>query len=235
MPMPLIATDLDGTLLMSGTSEPHPDAVAAIHRAIAAGIPIVFATGRPPVDVAPIADLVGHRWFAVCNDGTALVDLHREEVFETHAFGTQQKFDIVRRLREQFSDVRFLVDRVAKGPIEHHRWGLVIESGFPAPWAEALAGATTVADIEEVLDDPNVVKICAYRPASGVTAEAFAAMATVWGIWPTPVRIHSEETFMDMCPHGISKATGVAAIADAQASQRIMFLPLVIYTTMPSC
>ncbi len=214
MPKPLIATDLDGTLLMSGTSEPHPDAVAAVHRAVAAGIPVVFATGRAPQDVAPIAELVGHHWWAVCCDGTALVDLASMQVEKTHPMAPGVLFEVVERLRNEFPEVKFLVDRVSVGEIKTGQYGILFEAGFKAPWAWALNGATEVQDIVDHLNDPDIVKIAAYLPIDGETETGFLQVKETVADLVTAVRIHSSETFVDMNLLGISKATGVAEIAE---------------------
>lgn len=224
MPTPLIATDLDGTLLMSGTHEPHPDAVKAVHQALAAGIQVAFATGRNPAEVLPIADLVGHRWFAVCCDGTAIADLRTEEVVKTHPLTAETKRYVVDRLRSKFPDVRFLTDSVQLGKIRAGRAGLMVERGFEAPWAWALDGARAVSDIDEVLEDPDVIKLCAYLPRDGVKPKAFNAVHAVVEDLVTATRIHSTQTFVDMNMHGISKASGIAELAQIEGvSQEHVF------------
>ncbi len=213
--MPLIATDLDGTLLMTGSHEPHPDAVLAIHQALAAGIPVVLATGRAPLDVVPIADIIGHRWFAVCCDGTAIVDLSSPSVVSTHPLDLATKNEVVNRLRTAFPDVAFLVDRVTVGPVVQGQYGLVFEEGFEAPWAWALEGARQVASIDEVLSDPTIVKMCAFLNRDGQDGNHFSSIVELVDDLVTTVRINSEKTFVDMCHKGISKATGVSEIAES--------------------
>jgi Cof subfamily protein (haloacid dehalogenase superfamily) len=213
MPMPLIATDLDGTLLTTGSQAPHPDAIAAVHQAIAAGIPVVFATGRAPVDVLPIAEMVGHRWFAVCNDGAAIVDLRTESVIKTHPMPQVAKSAVIQRLKLKHPDVKFLIDRVRVGAIPNNRAGLVVEEGFEAPWAWALDGAEFVTNIEDALSDPDVVKIAAYVDADGENPAVFYEIKQSTSDIATAVRVHSEKTFVDFSHHGISKATGVQELA----------------------
>ena len=212
--MPLIATDLDGTLLMSGSSQPHPDAVAAVHQALAAGIPVVFATGRAPQDVVPIADLVGHRWWAVCCDGTVLVDLASMNVTKTHPMSTDVLYETVMRIRDNFPAAKFLVDRVRTGPVAIGEYGILFEHGFQAPWAWALNGATEIDDILEHIGDPGIVKLSAYLPFDGTNDVAFREVKSTVEDLVTAVRIHSSETYVDMCARGISKATGVNEIAE---------------------
>lgn len=214
MPKPLIATDLDGTLLTTGSGAPHPDAVSAVHQAIAAGIPVVFATGRSPIDILPIAEMVGHHWYAVCNDGSSLVDLSQKTVLRTHPMTQDLLVSVVSKLRNQFAGVKFLLDRVIEGPISQ-TYNIVAEVGFEAPWAWALDGASFVDDILDVLTQPGIVKLSVYIDRDGTKDETFKE---VKNFLPevTCVRIHSEKTFIDICNKGISKASGVAEIAQLQ-------------------
>jgi Cof subfamily protein (haloacid dehalogenase superfamily) len=218
--MPLIATDLDGTLLMTGSSTPHPDAVAAVHQALAAGIPVVFATGRAPQDVVDIANEVGHRWWAVCCDGTVLVDLNTLEVTTTHTLSESVMRDVVERLRDQFPEVKFLVDRVNLGPIAQGEYGILFEEGFKAPWAWALNGAREVGDIMDFIAEEAIVKIAAYVPVESSDDAIFHQMKATVEDLVTVVRINSSETYIDMCKLGVSKATGVNEIAELHGISR---------------
>lgn len=213
MPLPLIATDLDGTLLMTGSQTLHPDAYDAVHQAVSAGIPLVFATGRSPVDVLPIAELVGHRWFAVCCDGTALVDLRNNEVVSTHPMDVDDSRQIVRAIRSAYPDARFMIDRVQPGVIEPDVHGLIIEEGFKAPWADTKFGAERISNIEDFLDDPHIVKICMYIPSDSDQDDIFHNAHSLVSPYSTVVRIHSEDVFVDLCKRGVSKASGVAEVA----------------------
>ncbi len=209
--MPLIATDLDGTLLTTGSQAPHPDAIAAVHKAIAAGIPVVFATGRSPIDILPIAEMVGHRWLAVCNDGSSLVDLKTENILSTHPIPTEMLKSLIQKLRNQYEGVKFLLDRVEVGPIRQN-YRIVAEKGFEAPWAWALDGARIVEDILHEIEQPGVIKLSVFIDRDGKTDDSYKE---VRDFLPevTCVRIHSEKTFIDICNKGISKASGVAEIA----------------------
>jgi Cof subfamily protein (haloacid dehalogenase superfamily) len=214
MPKPLIATDLDGTLLTTGSQAPHPDAIAAVHRAIAADIPVVFATGRSPIDILPIAEMVGHHWFAVCNDGSSLVDLQTKKVIRTHPMTQDLMNSIVKKLRVEYPGVKFLLDRVKVGAISN-TYNIVAENGFEAPWAWALDGARFVEDITQEFETDDIVKLSVFIDTDGTNGETFNAVKK---FLPevTCVRIHSDKTFIDVCNKGISKATGVAEIADMQ-------------------
>jgi HAD superfamily hydrolase (TIGR01484 family) len=199
MPLPLIATDLDGTLLMTGSQTLHPDAQDAVHQAISAGIPLVFATGRSPIDILPVAELVGHRWFAVCGDGTAIVDLRNDEVLATHPMDENDLREIVSVIREHFPAARFMIDRVSVGIIDPKNHGLIIEEGFKAPWADAVYGSERIDSIEQALHEPNIVKICMYLPTELDHDQIFQTAKNLVSPYSTVVRIHSDEIFLDLC------------------------------------
>ncbi|MDQ1721635.1 MAG: hypothetical protein QOI26_1369, partial [Pseudonocardiales bacterium] len=73
----LLASDLDGTLLRSDNtvSQATRDALAA---AEAAGLIVVFVTGRPPRWLHEVAEATGHRGVAVSANGALTYDLHTE-------------------------------------------------------------------------------------------------------------------------------------------------------------
>ncbi|HVB01803.1 MAG TPA: HAD family hydrolase [Acidimicrobiales bacterium] len=73
-PVRLIATDIDGTLIMRG-GEASTRTVAAIRAADSAGVAVVLVTGRPPRTARLIAEALGVHGPAVCADGALVVDL----------------------------------------------------------------------------------------------------------------------------------------------------------------
>ena len=146
--------------------------------------------------------------------------MRSEEVLKTHPIDITSKREVVGRLRERFPDVRFLVDAISPGPIRPGRHGLVVEDGFEAPWAWALDGARGVSDISTELENPNIVKICAFLPRDGVSSKSFHAVKDTVDDLVDAVRIHSESTFVDMNLKGISKASGVAELAEIEGIGR---------------
>jgi Cof subfamily protein (haloacid dehalogenase superfamily) len=70
-PKRLIGIDLDGTLLRGG--EAHPDDLAALHAARAAGIPVIVATGRSHFSSRPVVAELGLDEMHVCYDGAWIV------------------------------------------------------------------------------------------------------------------------------------------------------------------
>src|SRR4051812_47768956 len=73
----MIAIDLDGTLL-SPTGHVTPRAKAAVHKALAAGLLVCFATGRNWTESKTILDAVEHYGTAVFVGGAVVVDTGKQ-------------------------------------------------------------------------------------------------------------------------------------------------------------
>ena len=76
----LVATDLDGTLVPID-SFTIPDYTAKVLRDVdAAGIPVVFITGRPLRWVEPLREHVGEHGIAIVSNGALTYDLHENRI-----------------------------------------------------------------------------------------------------------------------------------------------------------
>lgn len=105
----LVVSDLDGTLLRSdGTvSERTRRALARVERA---GSTVMFATGRPPRWMRPIADQTDHRGISVCSNGAVVYDLHTERVLERHPLAPEVSLRLVEAIRAAVPGVAFGVE-----------------------------------------------------------------------------------------------------------------------------
>jgi Cof subfamily protein (haloacid dehalogenase superfamily) len=72
----LIATDLDGTLVPDGSVELPRYTAEVLKRVDAAGVPVVFVTGRPVRWTAPLWPHVGHHGLAIVSNGAITYDVH---------------------------------------------------------------------------------------------------------------------------------------------------------------
>jgi 5-amino-6-(5-phospho-D-ribitylamino)uracil phosphatase len=78
----MIAIDLDGTLL-SPRGEVSPQAKAAVHRALNAGLLVCFATGRNWTESRLVLEAVAHYPTAVFAGGAMIVDTHQKVVLHS--------------------------------------------------------------------------------------------------------------------------------------------------------
>ncbi|MDQ1603396.1 MAG: hypothetical protein QOE01_1241, partial [Actinomycetota bacterium] len=69
----LVATDLDGTIVPK-SGEISDRTVLGLRRVEAAGVPVVFVTGRPTRWMHGIAERTGHTGLAVCSNGAVVYD-----------------------------------------------------------------------------------------------------------------------------------------------------------------
>jgi len=102
----LVACDLDGTFLLpDGTvSELNARAVLA---AQAAGVPVVFATGRPVRWLDVIADLPGAHPTVIASNGAVLYDLGTRETLDRLCLEPAVTLTCIARIREQVPDAAF--------------------------------------------------------------------------------------------------------------------------------
>ncbi|WP_043915418.1 HAD family hydrolase [Kitasatospora griseola] len=102
----LIATDLDGTLLCPGGTVSARTA-AALAAAEAAGLQVVFVTGRPPRWMRHLGPHIGGHGVAICSNGGAVVDVRRGELLETSPLDRADTVTVVERLRAELPDTAF--------------------------------------------------------------------------------------------------------------------------------
>jgi Cof subfamily protein (haloacid dehalogenase superfamily) len=162
MPIRLVATDLDGTLL-GPAGEVHPRNAAAVVAARRAGIHVVPVTGRPPQAVWDIASAAGLGPFGVCANGGATIDLVGLEVLETRMLARDIALQLAVAARDATPGVLLAVD------VADQFWH---EPGFfagEAGWDETVL---EVADVPEALG-PDCFKLIARVP--GMTAPALIA------------------------------------------------------------
>lgn len=95
----LIATDLDGTFL-SPDGSVSPENAAAVLAAQAAGIPVLFATGRPVRWLGVIKDLAGGHPTVIASNGAVLYDLGANQIIDRICIDPQVALAAVRNIRE---------------------------------------------------------------------------------------------------------------------------------------
>ncbi|MFF9642866.1 HAD family hydrolase [Kitasatospora aureofaciens] len=103
----LIATDLDGTLLCSGGTVSDRTA-AALAAAEAAGVQVVFVTGRPPRWMQQLSPHIGGHGVAICSNGGAIVDVRRGgELIECFPMPAETSLAVVEALRAELPGTTF--------------------------------------------------------------------------------------------------------------------------------
>jgi Cof subfamily protein (haloacid dehalogenase superfamily) len=194
----LIATDMDGTLLR-GDDTVSPRTLAELERWRADGVPVVLATGRPPRWMYRIRKTLG--WgTAVCCNGAVLLDLARFEVLAETPLDPVTLQELTAELRRRVDDVGFAVE-----------YGLEFrhEPRYQPRW-DVNAPGVVEAPLEELVAVP-AAKLLARSETTG--RDAFVALIEeVVGDRAT-VTNSSGEALAEISAPGVTKATGLAAIA----------------------
>lgn len=198
----LIATDLDGTLLRRDKTV-SPRTAAALAAAHAAGIEVIFVTGRPARWMDVVSEVVPGQGAAICGNGAAVVDLRRgNTVVETRPLPTAAGLAIVDRLRRAAPGVTFAVERAV---------GVSLEPGYP-PLPPEDRTPDEVAAAEKLLsreepDDP-VLKLLAHHPS--LDPDQFLALARDAAGEHGEFTRSSPTALLEISGSGVSKASTLA-------------------------
>ena len=200
MPIRLVATDLDGTLLgPDGTV--HPRTAAAVSAARRSGIHVVPVTGRPPQAVWDIASVAGLGPFGVCANGGATVDLVGLEVLETRMLGCQIARRLAAAARHATPGILLAVD------VADQFW---YEPGFFAgevPWDDTVL---EVADVAAALG-PDCFKLIARVP--GMSAPAL--IGHLEGVIGTEGHVTTSGLdWVEIGAPGVTKAYAMEGVCD---------------------
>ncbi|GAA3886387.1 HAD family hydrolase [Streptomyces sedi] len=198
----LIASDLDGTLLR-GDKTVSPRTAAALAAAGAAGVRIVFVTGRPARWMGVVsAHLDGHG-LAICGNGAAVVDLRDGgRLVEVRPLPRENALSVVHALRSAAPGTTFAAERSV---------GLVQEPGYPPMTMDP---AVEVAPVEKLLAEGEtyrgapVLKLLAHHPTFDPDAFLELARRTT-GRWAESTR-SSPSALLEISAPGVSKATTLA-------------------------
>ena len=204
----LVATDLDGTLLRSdGTVSPRTR--AALEAAEAAGLVVVFVTGRPPRWLDHVVEETGHLGVAVGANGAVIYDLHDEQIVRAHTLEPAVALEVAEDVRARFPGVSYAVEYVDGFAAEAdyvHDWTINPDNdrrGNPLPMPR-------VAPLAQIVDRP-LLKLLAKD--KGREADEFLALAgTLLGDRAT-ITHSSSIGLLEIAAPGVTKATGLAEVA----------------------
>jgi len=202
----LVALDIDGTLLKwvegSGTTheEVSPEVRAAVHRALDAGAHVVLASGRSIHGMTRIADMLelhrGERLWIVASNGAVVfryppIEVVHEETFDASA--------AVPAVLEHHPN--------ALVAVEERGVGYRVNREFPPG---ELNGEQIITDVAEMVAEP-VSRVVVRDPSA--TADDFVALGEKLGLHGTDYVV-GWTAWMDLSPIGVSKASGLAHVAD---------------------
>lgn len=202
----LVASDVDGTLL-DHTERISDRTLAAVHRVIAAGVPFVLVTGRPPRWIHPVVELLGHAGAAVCANGAVLYDAAADRVRHAVTLDPTQLRDAAAAVATALPDAKLAVELVAglAGDVEFDHF--LAEPSYTHPWFGA---DFQTAPRHELFTRP-AIKLLARLP--GAASDAMAAAVHVIVGAELAVTYSTGLGLIEISAPGVSKGTGLALLA----------------------
>ncbi|GAA1252640.1 Cof-type HAD-IIB family hydrolase [Prauserella halophila] len=208
----LIASDVDGTLLTTATHL-SPRTIDVVDSAVGADVPVVLVSGRPPRWIPEVAEQAGLDGYAVCANGAVLYDIGADRVVDVHGLmDPAQLATVADALEHALPGCTLGAERVGTHAVDDDMRNFVIESGYHNPWGD---GEGSYAPRAEVLGHA-AVKLLASHPMMTSDAMARAAREVLGS--HVDVTFSSGDGLIELAAPGITKATGIAAVA-----QRIGF------------
>jgi hydroxymethylpyrimidine pyrophosphatase-like HAD family hydrolase len=165
----LLALDLDGTLVRrDGTV--HPDDLAAVAAAQAAGVQVSIVTGRLYSGVRELAAELGIRGTVVCADGAELVDPVRHRVVRHRRIQGQDALDLLSLVR----DHGLALFLMARDRIAYDELGLPL-ARYVSNWTKALERVPSVLSLDDWSDPAGISGLVAVGEDAGI-AEVMGAL-----------------------------------------------------------
>ena len=209
----MVATDLDGTII------PHGKSISirtrtALEACTAAGIHVVYVTGRPPRWLAPVVEATNHSGYAICANGSITLDLDSDSVVALHAIPNEVALEVATRLRAVVGDVLFAVETPRGVRIEHGyaagRGEGRAEGLVPNPLQAGLE--REAATLEELLDDEPVIKLVAFSTGSTPDGLLAAGRRSVTDL-VAPTHSSPAIAILEMGPLGVTKGSSLGDLA----------------------
>ena len=206
----LVATDLDGTLLREDGSV-SAYTVETFARARAAGLPVVFVTGRPPRWLPMVADVTGHSGAAICANGAVVIDLRSGALLDAHPISPEVLDEVVRTLRAELPAIGFAAEWVTDSGESGTEFGH--EHAFVPRYP--VGSPDTGADVRDLTSGRRVVKLLARVLGTGHDADSFLdhALEHVDHL-VTVTHSNADDVLLEMSAAGVTKGTTLAAYAD---------------------
>jgi hypothetical protein len=203
----LVASDIDGTLL-SPKEEVTPATTAAIAKVLAADVPFVLVSGRPPRWVPNIAAAAGVSGHAVCSNGAVLYDVATDRVLRAHQFDPITLSDLVHGLSAALPECAYAAERVGEAATGLPGGEFITEGDYRHPWPDDESNAVPRA---ELVGHPAIKLLVRHH---GVTSDELAS--AVWAVVGDAAEItfSSNVGMLEMSVPGVTKASGLAEVAE---------------------
>jgi Cof subfamily protein (haloacid dehalogenase superfamily) len=202
----MIATDVDGTLL-DDDEHVSPRTRAAVLAAVDAGTTFVLATGRPPRWIHPVVDALGFAPMSVCANGAVLYDPGTDRILSARTLSTDALAKLADIATRVIPGAGLAVERVGRSAHDSATPQFVSSPGYEHAW---LNPDNTEVSVEDLLSAPAVKLLI--RKSGARSADMGAALIEHLGT-QGDLTYSTNNGLIEIVPLGISKATGVEAVA----------------------
>jgi Cof subfamily protein (haloacid dehalogenase superfamily) len=203
----LVATDVDGTLL-------DPDEKVtertrrAVSSAVAGGAGFVLATGRPPRWIRPVVQGLEYAPLAVCGNGAVIYDSASDRILETFALDVDTLGWLAELTQRLLPGCGLAAERVGERVHDAASPQFVSTPEYQHAW---LNPDNTAVSLAEVLDAP-AIKLLVRVPTATSQSMVDALLPRLGG--RADVTYSSNHGLVELSAPGISKASGLARVAD---------------------
>ncbi len=197
----LVATDLDGTIVREdGTVSPRT--LTAFDEVMAAGIRVVFVTGRPPRWMSGVTEATGHRGVAVCANGAYVYDLQTEQIVKTFPLDISSALTAAERLQRVLPSPAFAIETAD---------GFGHEPAYEARWK--VDPLLSIGPVRELIDRPVAKLLVRDESLDGdrMLTLARPALRDVAEVTHSNVN----DCLLEVSALGVSKATTLQKLADS--------------------
>ncbi len=202
----LVASDVDGTLL--DPAERVSDRTrAVVHRVVAAGVPFVLVTGRPPRWIPPIVDQLAHAGAAVCANGAVLYDAATDCVRYAVTLDPKQLRNAADAVAAALPGAKLAVELPAGKARMNGAGQFLAEADYTHPWP----GADSETAPRGVLLARPAIKMLVRLP--DVSSDVMAvAVREILGA-ELDVTFSTGHGLIELSAPGVTKGTGLAQLA----------------------
>lgn len=204
----LVASDVDGTLLPAGWV-PTDRTRAAVARILASGTPFALVTGRPPRWIPPVSQYLPRVRHAVCANGAVRYDIIEDRVLSSVTLSTDRLAELSELAAEVLPGSWLAVERVGESALDE-RTVPRIEHGHEPDWSVDFVTESRAG----LLSEP-VIKLL-IRHDELKSDQMLAALGERIGD-EVSLTFSNPNGLLEAAAHGVSKATGLAALADELA------------------
>ncbi|MGA9691219.1 MAG: HAD family hydrolase [Pseudonocardiaceae bacterium] len=206
----LVATDVDGTLL-DPADQVSARTRAAVHRVVAAGVPFVLVTGRPPRWIPPIVEQLGHAGPMVCANGAVLYDAATDQVSYTVTLDPVQLRDAAEVIATALPGAKIAVELPTASAAMNGADQFLAEPGYTHPWP----GADSADAPRDVLLGRPAIKLLVRQPnaSSELMAAAVRELLGAASGVRLDVTYSTGYGLIEVSAPGVTKGTGLARLA----------------------